>query len=409
MKYLSLYKTSFEHSADNSRLVPNISLITDEKKMILTNENNIGTIFENVDIIESFDDIINRFPTGNSTAMPGLKIYGDNTEQSKTKNIKLFNDALQWRSNYLSHNGLSDTGQGIRINVDAVLIDNEVIDRYDSYYHYNIKIYSNHIYLENIVDHLKFLIIFSNGLVNYINYNTFPSPTETGIPGLKIYMDNSDQSKANNIELYNNAQEWRKKYILHNGWSDTGQQIHVDINLLVIDDEIFDEYNANYDYYIDIYNDRIILNKNHYDHPGLLTIFSDGSVNYNYNIFPSTTNSYMPGVKIYTDNTDQSKEENIKLYNNAQEYRVNVIKEETNTSTPEPSIIISIDKLVIDDVTLDEFNRFVKYFISIYNDRIILINDPNGWEVLTIFSDGSVGANITTVPPTLTPTPVPAG
>ena len=32
MKYLSLYKTSSEYSGDNSRLIPNISLITDEKK-----------------------------------------------------------------------------------------------------------------------------------------------------------------------------------------------------------------------------------------------------------------------------------------------------------------------------------------------------------------------------------------
>ena len=32
MKYLSLYKTQSEHDADNSRLVPNISLITGEKK-----------------------------------------------------------------------------------------------------------------------------------------------------------------------------------------------------------------------------------------------------------------------------------------------------------------------------------------------------------------------------------------
>ena len=31
-KYLSLYKTSSEYSGDNSRLIPNISLITDEKK-----------------------------------------------------------------------------------------------------------------------------------------------------------------------------------------------------------------------------------------------------------------------------------------------------------------------------------------------------------------------------------------
>ena len=39
MKYLSLYKTSTEHSDDNSRLVPNISLITDDKKLILTDFN----------------------------------------------------------------------------------------------------------------------------------------------------------------------------------------------------------------------------------------------------------------------------------------------------------------------------------------------------------------------------------
>ena len=32
MKYLSLYKTQSEHDSDNSRLIPNISLITDEKK-----------------------------------------------------------------------------------------------------------------------------------------------------------------------------------------------------------------------------------------------------------------------------------------------------------------------------------------------------------------------------------------
>ena len=89
MKYLSLYKTQSEHDSDNSRLIPNISLITDEQRLILTNENNIGTTFEEVDIIESFDDIINRFPSGNSTSMPGLKIYGDNTNQSKAKNIKI--------------------------------------------------------------------------------------------------------------------------------------------------------------------------------------------------------------------------------------------------------------------------------------------------------------------------------
>ena len=81
--------------------------------MILTNENNIGTEFEKVDIIESFDDIINRFPSPAEDCMPGLKIYGDNTDQSKAKNIKLFNDAQQWRKDYILHKGWSDTGQGI--------------------------------------------------------------------------------------------------------------------------------------------------------------------------------------------------------------------------------------------------------------------------------------------------------
>ena len=146
MKYLSLYKTQSEHDADNSRLVPNISLITDEKKMILTNENNIGTEFEKVDILESFDDIINRFPTGNSTGMPGLKIYADNTDQSKAKNIKLYNDAQQCRSNYISNNGLSNRpNTAARMYVDALMIDNIIMDKYDGNYQYYINIYELYI------------------------------------------------------------------------------------------------------------------------------------------------------------------------------------------------------------------------------------------------------------------------
>ena len=172
-KYLSLYKTQSEHDSDNSRLVPNISLITGEQKLILTNENNIGTTFEEVDILESFDDIINRFPTGNSTNMPGIKIYGDNTDQSKAKNIKLLNDAQQWRSNYISNNGLIDTGQSIRINVDALLIDNIIMDKYDMYYHYHIDIYNDHIILLNDQNSSEVLTIYSDGSVeNYITPTT---------------------------------------------------------------------------------------------------------------------------------------------------------------------------------------------------------------------------------------------
>ena len=56
MRYLSLYKTLTDHDTDTSnRSIPNISLIIDEKKLILTNENNNGTTFNNVNIIETFD------------------------------------------------------------------------------------------------------------------------------------------------------------------------------------------------------------------------------------------------------------------------------------------------------------------------------------------------------------------
>ena len=273
MKYLSLYKTSSEHSADNSRLVPNISLITDEKKLILTNENNIDTTFTEVDIIESFDDIINRFPTGNSTSMPGIKIYMDNSEQSMAKNIKLCNRAIQWRSDYISYNGLSDTGQSIRINVDAVLIDNIIMDEYDMSYNYRISINNIRLTLyKNGTGGLDILsILLINGRVDLRPSisNRFPSPKERYMPVLDI--------KSNNIELYNNAQEWRKKYILRNELSDTGQPIRIYIDKLSINSIIMDEYNRYYYYYIDIYNDHIKLFD--LDAVELLTISSDGLVN----------------------------------------------------------------------------------------------------------------------------------
>ena len=266
-KYLSLYKTSSEHSSDNSRLIPNISLITDEQRLILTNENNIDTTFTEVDIIESFDDIINRFPTGNSTGMPGIKIYGDNTDQSKTKNIKIYNDAKQWRSNYISNNGLGDTGQWIRINVDALMIDNITVDGYDSDYNYCIYIYNDRIMLFNMNDY-EILTILNNGIVkNYLN--RFSSLNGTEMPGLKIYTDNTKESKANNIELYNNAQEWREI----GGTNNIG---HLIIDALIIDDTILDKYDNNYKYSIDIYPDSIMLGIMFGEK--ILTIFSDGSV-----------------------------------------------------------------------------------------------------------------------------------
>ena len=285
MKYLSLYKTQSEHDSDNSRLIPNISLITDEKKMILTNENNIGTTFEEVDILESFDDIINRFPTGNSTGMPGLKIYGDNSEQSKAKNIKLYNNARRWRNNYISNNGLNDTGQKIRINVDALVIDGLAEDSYDDNYKYYIDIYNDRIILLYGYDS-EVLTISSDGSVIF---NEFPTNDSTHMPVINIYTDNTSQSKENNVELYNNAQEWRSNYILNNRLSDTGQAIFMYVDALIIDEVNIDKYDQNYYYYIDIYKDHIILIDTN-NHQEVLTISSDGSVS-NINL-PTTITGY---------------------------------------------------------------------------------------------------------------------
>ena len=96
------------------------------------------------------------------------------------------------------------------------------------------------------------------------------------MPGLKIYTDNSDQSKAENIKLYNDARKWRKDYISYKRWSDTGQGIKMYIDALVIDGLAEDDYNGIYDKYINIYDHYIAV----YTLDGLLvlTIDSDGSV-----------------------------------------------------------------------------------------------------------------------------------
>ena len=398
-KYLSLYKTSSEHSSDNSRLVPNISLITDEQRLILTNENNNATIFKEVDIIESFDDIINRFPTGNSTSMPGLKIYMDNSEQSMAKNIKLFSDSQRWRSNYISNNGLSHTNQRIRINVDALLIDNIIMDKYDGNYQHYIDIYNGFFELMNN-DGLYSVGVDSDGSVSasFSFNNIFPSPTETRMPYLWIHNDTS------NNDLYDRAQQWRKDYISYKGLSDTGQPISMFVDKLNIDYVFMDEYDRYYHYHIDIYNDRIILLNN--DGEEILTISSDGSVTILdiFNKFPSPTrtSSNMPGLKIYTDNTVQSKAENIKLYNDAEKYRKDYISNNDLIDTSQP-IRLNVDAVMIDNIIIDEYDynyNGYHYHIDIYNDHIILLNNQNSSGVLTISSDGSVENYITPTPTT---------
>ena len=309
MGYLSLYKTLSEHGADNSRLTPNISLITDENRLILTTKNNLNMTFNNINVVETADEmtnniILNKFPSLTVTGMPGLKIYGDNTDQSKAKNKKLYNDAIQWRKDYILHKGWSDTGQDVYLVIDSLILNNKTIDEYDRHYNYSIHIYNNRIVL-HAIGGSDVLTIYGDGSVSNINlpttppqlpdidttsttttsnlpaltaFNIFPTPTNTAtiMPGLKIYTDNSEQSKAKNIKLVNDARTWRSSYILNKGLSDTGQEIKMLVDALVINDLAEDNYDGIYDKYINIYNHCIVL----YGLDGLevLTIYSDGSV-----------------------------------------------------------------------------------------------------------------------------------
>ena len=467
MGYLSLYKTLSEHGADNSRLTPNISLITDENKLILTTKNNLNMTFNNINVVETADEmtnniipnILNKFPSITLTGMPGLKIYTDNTSQSKAENIKLYNAAQEYRDNFISGHGLDDTGQDVYMVIDSLILDNKTIDEYDGHYNYSIYIYNNRIVLFDRGG-LNVLTIYFDGYVETPDYtptpdytgtpdytempdidttsttttststtttsnlpdlpdlpdlpanmfNIFPTPTNTAtiMPGLKIYTDNSDQSKAENIKLYNDARKWRKDYISYKGWSDNGRVVRMYIDALVIDGLVENDYNGIYDKYINIYDHYIAV----YTLDGLLvlTIDSDGSVPETltltttttsiFNIFPTPTNTatIMPGLKIYTDNSDQSKAENIKLYNDARKWRKDYISYKRWSDTGQ-GIKMYIDALVIDGLAEDDYNGIYDKYINIYDKGIVVFNTLDGLYVLTIYSDGSVGhtPTITTI------------
>lgn len=106
-----------------------------------------------------------------------------------------------------------------------------------------------------------------------IQFNKLPTDTSTNMPGVKIYTDNTDQHKAENIKLYNDAQEWRRIYILNNG---SDNSIHMLIDALVIDDETIDKYDEKYIYRINFYDSYIKLNylNSNFD---ILTIYNDGT------------------------------------------------------------------------------------------------------------------------------------
>ena len=154
---------------------------------------------------------------------------------------------------------------------------------------------------------------------------------------------------------------------------------------MVIDDKTIHRYNGSYDHYMYIYKDHIILMET--GGPEILTISSDGSVQFSFNKFPSNTSSHMPSIKIYTDNTEQSKSKNVELYNNAQEWRKNILLKLNLNNTDRPLKMV-VDALVIDNKIIDKYDRKYQYYIDIYKDYIILRKGSS--EILTISSDGFV-------------------
>ena len=56
---------------------------------------------------------------------------------------------------------------------------------------------------------------------------------------------------------------------------------------------------------------------------------------------------------------------------------------------------MNIDALVIDGLAEDNYDGIYNKYINIYNHCIVLYG-LNGLEVLTIYSDGSVGYTLTT-------------
>lgn len=124
----------------------------------------------------------NKFPTDTSTRMPGVKIYTDkkyNTDQSKLRENKaLYDNAQEWARNIEPNDGATNTSTAKpRITIDALVIDDEIIDEYDDTYIYCIDIYDDYINLNHLNTNLKVLKISYDGSVSEINLS--PTPTTT--------------------------------------------------------------------------------------------------------------------------------------------------------------------------------------------------------------------------------------
>ena len=124
----------------------------------------------------------NKFPTDTSTRMPGVKIYTDkkyNTDQSKLRENKaLYDNAQEWARNIEPNDEATNTSTAKpRITIDALVIDDEIIDEYDDTYIYCIDIYDDYINLNHLNTNLKVLTISYDGSVRDINLS--PTPTTT--------------------------------------------------------------------------------------------------------------------------------------------------------------------------------------------------------------------------------------
>jgi len=111
----------------------------------------------------------------------------------------------------------------------------------------------------------------------------------------------------------------------------------------------------------------------------------------------------MPGINIYTDNSNQSKALNSKLYNDAKQWFDNYIKNYPNNH---PGIYINM--LIMDNVIIDGYDN--NYLYMTYLDNYIIIRNRGGIDILKIFSDGLVSIiNLPITTSTLTPTLIPGG
>lgn len=170
----------------------------------LSTTNNKNTIPRIISINkDSYNYQFNKFPTDISTNMPGVKIYTNNTNQSKVENIKLYNNAKEWRRIHILNNGLNNTDT-IRMLIDELVIDDKTIDEYDNNYNYRIDIDNTFIELQHKLDNTKVLTISSDGSVSNVNLPTTPiaptpAPTSTPKPTQQMYTLKIIDSNTNEI------------------------------------------------------------------------------------------------------------------------------------------------------------------------------------------------------------------